>query len=208
MYDVEQRLYTTVIREMIRHENDVTNHRIMWLLIGQGLIANAYVTAGPDKGAIINTVAPVGILLTLSTFMILYKSYQARGYLQLLGDRAKIGTLPEELLPLAGWPRKRIRGWREEIWPCPWLGKASDLLEPYMFLPVLLMAAWLFLLFRHWFSLPSAAVLGVALLVVIFLLCLVCILWVRWESADECESSQSISESRRTFEPSASTQNL
>ena len=38
MHDVEPHLYTTVIREMIRHENDVTNHRIMWLLIGQGLM--------------------------------------------------------------------------------------------------------------------------------------------------------------------------
>jgi hypothetical protein len=39
--DVEPRQYPTVIREMIRRENDVTNHRIMWLLIVQGLIANA-----------------------------------------------------------------------------------------------------------------------------------------------------------------------
>ena len=45
MRDVEPQLYTMVIREIIRHENDVTNHRIMWLLIGQGLIANAYVSA-------------------------------------------------------------------------------------------------------------------------------------------------------------------
>jgi len=29
MYDVRQEQYATVIREMIRHENDVTNHRIM-----------------------------------------------------------------------------------------------------------------------------------------------------------------------------------
>jgi hypothetical protein len=46
MNGVEPRFYTTVIREMIRHENDVSNHRIMWLLIGQGLIANAYVSGG------------------------------------------------------------------------------------------------------------------------------------------------------------------
>jgi hypothetical protein len=40
MYDVRQDQYPTVIREMIRHENDVTNHRIMWLLVGQEFIAN------------------------------------------------------------------------------------------------------------------------------------------------------------------------
>jgi hypothetical protein len=37
MYDVKQEQYMTVIREMIRHENDITNHCIMWLMIGQGL---------------------------------------------------------------------------------------------------------------------------------------------------------------------------
>ena len=33
--------------------------------------------------------ASVGILVTLSAFVILYKSYQARGYLQFLGDAAR-----------------------------------------------------------------------------------------------------------------------
>ncbi|MEO8425969.1 MAG: HEAT repeat domain-containing protein, partial [Verrucomicrobiota bacterium] len=33
MPNVDPRLYTMDIREMLRHENDVTNHRIMWLLI-------------------------------------------------------------------------------------------------------------------------------------------------------------------------------
>jgi hypothetical protein len=42
MHDVQPDLYPTVIREMNRHENDVTNHRLMWLLLFQGLIVNAY----------------------------------------------------------------------------------------------------------------------------------------------------------------------
>ena len=50
MYDVKQEQYTTVIREMIRHENDVINHRIMWSLIGQGFIADSLVTV-EHKGA-------------------------------------------------------------------------------------------------------------------------------------------------------------
>ena len=45
MYDVPREHYASVIRELIRHENDVTNHRIMWLLVFQGLITNAYVNA-------------------------------------------------------------------------------------------------------------------------------------------------------------------
>jgi len=32
-HDVRQDRHRTVIREMIPHENNVTNHRIMWLLV-------------------------------------------------------------------------------------------------------------------------------------------------------------------------------
>ena len=46
MRDVEPRLYTTVISEVIRHENDVTNDRIIWLLIVQGLIRKRQRVAG------------------------------------------------------------------------------------------------------------------------------------------------------------------
>jgi hypothetical protein len=52
MYDIKQEQYTTVIREMIRHENDVTNHRIMWLLIGQEFIASAFVIVEREGGCI------------------------------------------------------------------------------------------------------------------------------------------------------------
>ncbi|MCK7481118.1 MAG: hypothetical protein M0C28_30890 [Candidatus Moduliflexus flocculans] len=37
----------------------------------------------------------------------LYKSYRARGYLLFLGQQAKQGTLPEQHLPLMGWPEKK-----------------------------------------------------------------------------------------------------
>ena len=71
MYDVRPEHYTTVIREMIRHENDVTNHRIMWLLVGQGFIVNAYVL----EHASIDLALPLaGILVALSGFVVLYKA--------------------------------------------------------------------------------------------------------------------------------------
>ncbi len=178
MNDVEPRLYTTVIREMIRHENDVTNHRIMWLLIGQGLIANAYVSAGAERTNAVSVLAPVGILVTLSAFVILYKSYQARGYLEFLGREAKQGTLPEERLPLFGWPTNRVKGWRSRVWPCPWLAKASDLLEPYMFLPSLLVLAWLFVLLKHSLAFGSRTILMLALLMTLVILSALCVVWV------------------------------
>jgi hypothetical protein len=188
MHDVEPRAYATVIREMIRHENDVTNHRLMWLLIVQGLFANAYVAVSKGNGDAVVILAPVGILVTLSAFIILYKSYHARGYLQFLGGEAKQGTLREEHLPLAGWPKQRIRGWRKKVWVCPWLGQIRDLLEPYMFLPALLLVSWLFVLMRFlhmvdvWFALALAALFSAILLGVL------CLLWVREEQKDETEA--------------------
>ena len=79
-YDVGPEQYATVIRELIRHEDDVTNHRIMWLLIVQGLLINAYVGVRQDLEATLG-LAWAGIVVTFSAFVMLYKSYQARGYL-------------------------------------------------------------------------------------------------------------------------------
>ena len=185
MYDVEPRLYATVIREMIRHENDVTNHRIMWLLIVQGLIANAYITAGQDRAGVVTALAIVGILVTLSAFAILYKSYQARGYLQFLGVEAKRGILREEQLPLAGWPMKRIKGWRKNVWICPWLGQFNELLEPYFFLPVTLVLAWLVLLMRKWFTLDLGIILLLASVTVGLIIFGLCVIWVWMQGRDE-----------------------
>ena len=187
MHDVEPRLYATVIREMIRHENDLTNHRIMWLLICQGLIANAYVGAGAQREDVVATLAIVGILVTLSTFVILYKSYQARGYLEFLGEQAKQGTLLEQDLPLFGWPGKRIKGWRRNLWLCPWLRQAGDLLEPYMFLPSLLILTWLFVLMGHRLSLGKGTLLALAIFLVAAILSVLCVVWVWYEGRNERE---------------------
>ena len=93
MPDVEPNLYPMVIREMNRHENDVTNHRIMWLLIGQGLIANGFVSAGKEKADVVLILAPLGILVTFSAFIILYKSYQARGYKNIFSAKLRAGRV-------------------------------------------------------------------------------------------------------------------
>ena len=187
MHEVEPHLYTTVIREMLRHENDVTNHRIMWLLIGQGLIANAYVGAARQNAGVVLILAPVGILVTFSAFIILYKSYQARGYLQFLGDLAKHGKLREEYLPISGWPKKRIRHWRKGRWLCLWLAEPGDLLEPYFTLPALLILAWLFVLLQYLFSLAAPATLAISVVVVAVMLASLCVLWVRVEGRTEEE---------------------
>jgi hypothetical protein len=148
IHEVRPDQYTTVIRELIRHENDLTNHRIMWLLIGQGFIATAFVSATTQSALTGVVLLRGGILIALSAFLMLYKSYQARGYLQFLGRKAKEGALQDEHLPLIGWPRTRIKGWRRDVWVCPWFGHPGDLLEPWMFLPYLFTFMWMTILLQ------------------------------------------------------------
>jgi hypothetical protein len=190
MYDVSPNQYATVIRDLIKHENDVTNHRIMWLLIGQGLLLNAYVIVRKDPEEA-RGVALAGILVALSAFVLLYKSYQARGYLNFLGAEAKQGRLEEIYLRLDGWPKKRIKNWRKDIWLCPWLERAGDLLEPYLALPSLIIAAWMFLLLETWAALPTGVVTAIAVMGAASVLSAICILWVRSQTADEEEHTMS-----------------
>ncbi len=186
MYDVRPEQYATVIRELIRHENDVTNHRTMWLLIVQGLLVNAYVGVSQEPQTAAG-IAMVGIIVTLSAFVLLYKSYQARGYLHFLGTQAKRGQLPEIWLSLDGWPKKRIKYWRRAVWACPWLERAGDLLEPYLLLPTFILSAWMLAMLRRWISQPLVIVAGAGVFLAAFILFVFCILWVWWEGKDEEE---------------------
>ncbi len=188
MNDVEPWRYPTVLREMIRHENDVTNHRIMWLLICQGLIANAYVSASTVNRRIADGLATVGVLITFSTYVLLYKSYQARGYLEFLGRAAKDGRLPESLVPLMGWPHPRVKDWRRGIWLCSWLGRVTDLLEPYVFLPAVLLLSWVVVLARRFSTLEYELLLPLCAFATIVLLAALSMFWVSRERRDESEA--------------------
>ena len=178
-YEVRPDQYTTVIRELIRHENDLTNHRIMWLLIGQGFIATAFVSSTTQSALTAVVLLRGGILLALSAFLMLYKSYQARGYLQFLGKQAKLGALQEEHLPLVGWPRKRIRGWRHEVWVCRWFGLVGDLLEPWMFLPYLFTFMWMTILLqtRTTLNVGGSAIVAAILSAATMFACCVVLVW-------------------------------
>jgi hypothetical protein len=190
MFDVPREQYTMVIREMVRHENDLTNHRIMWLLIGQGFFANAYASAkggGHSEGFLFPL---VGILVTLSAFLMLYKSYQARTYLQFLGLMAKGGILPEEHLPLMGWPRKRIKNWWRNVSVCPWFRQFSDLLEPWLFLPSIFLYMWVYTLLQQWAGLFAAVDVMLAALFTAVILSGCCILLVWSQGKEEEERTE------------------
>ncbi len=175
MYDVRQEQYPTVIREMIRHENDLTNHRIMWLLVGEGFIANAYVSVKNEGASTHPMLTMAGILVALSAFQMLYRSYRARGYLQFLGQQAKQGLLREEHLPLIGSPRNGIKGWWRTSWVCPWFRQTRDLLEPWLLLPCLFTAMWMMGLLYAETKLNIAVILILAVIVSAAILSMACI---------------------------------
>lgn len=179
MFDVQREQYPTIIREMIRHENDLTNHRIMWLLIGEGFVANAYVAAKVASLATFSILSVLGTLLALSAFVMLYRSYQARGYLVFLGQLAKQGKLQEEDLPLVGWPRKRINGWWKDSWMCPWFRRIRDLFEPWMLLPYVFTTMWMMVALRARSNLNLVAVLILSVIpsAVIILTTCVALVW-------------------------------
>jgi hypothetical protein len=104
----------------------------------------------------------------------LYRSYQARGYLRFLGHRAKEGMLQEKDLPIIGWPSQRIKGWSREVWAHPWIAKNSDVLEPWLFLPYLFLVLWLAALLRAWSDLQPTVILILALVFVVFCSAMIC----------------------------------
>jgi hypothetical protein len=185
MNDVRQDQYPSVIREMIRHENDVTNHRIVWFLIGEGFVANAYVSAKNEVVPIHSVLSLVGILVALSAFVVLYQSYEARGYLQFLGQQAKDGALSEEHLPLTGWPRNRIKGWWRSVWVFPWFRQSHDLLEPWLILPLLFSSMWMSALLHTHSSLSVGASLTVGVILSAALLSTSCLVLVWSQSKDD-----------------------
>ncbi len=188
-HDLRPEQYATLIRELIRHEDDVTNHRIMWLLIIQGLLVNVYVPVREQTRPAL-VVALAGILITLSAFVALYKSYQARGYLRFLGKEAKRGNLEEEYLPMDGWPAKRLKNWRRDEWLCPWVRGVDDLLEPYFFLPFLIQATWTFLRWQALIPSHPLFALGGAFLVTAIVLFVFCVIWVWSQSKNERERAE------------------
>jgi hypothetical protein len=190
IFDIRKDQYAAALRELLRHENDLTNHRIMWLLVGQGFIANAFVSnsvSAPMKFGL----HVVGILLTLSAFVMLYKSYQAQGYIEYLGTKAKEGTLSEEYLPLMGWPRTRISGWRRKIWICPWIRQPDDVLEPWSFLPVLFIFMWMTGLIQSETRMEPEVVIPVAIALTFAMLSVYCVVVVHYQVKQE-ESTEEL----------------
>ena len=185
LHDVRPDQYPAVIREMIRHEDQLTNHRLIWLLVGQGFIANAFVTVRNRGGSTYLLLAVAGILVAFSAFVMLYQSYQAGGYLRFLGQQAKTGTLKEEHLPLVGWPGNRVENWwRNAAWVCRWFRRSRDLIQPWILMRFLFIAMWVTGLLRAGSVLSGGATLTVGAILSAVILSTTCVI-VAWSQGKE-----------------------
>lgn len=130
----------------------------------------------------------VGMLVALSAFVVLYRSYRARGYLQFLGLQAKQGRLREEHLALVGWPRNRLKDWWRNNWACPWIRQTRDLFEPWLVLPFLFTFVWMGALLRAGSSLNLTGIFILAVILSAVILSVFCIALVWSQGKDGGEA--------------------
>jgi hypothetical protein len=112
MHDVDPQLYTTGIREMFRHENDLTNHRLVWLFNGHVLLALTWVVA-------LFMLANTTLAQTGSTFVRLDPANTPSGYLARLlinevpfpGERAYVSEAETQgaMVEILGVLHSRLR---------------------------------------------------------------------------------------------------
>ena len=125
--------YTSVLREMIRHEDVVTNNRLTWMLVSQGVLFAATAAFWKIHLAPLIVIAIMGIGTAVSVFYSLLLSRLARKHLRDLYNK-KIGddeNMKKKIPPVAGDA--------PNAWRAPWL-------NPGMFIPWWAVFAWVMLL--------------------------------------------------------------
>ncbi len=112
------REYASVIREMIQHENLLTDHRLRWMLILEGILFAGVASFWKMYWVPLVAVAGLGIVTAVSVYHALWLSARARGHLRQLYQQ-KLELHPElrdEIPPVAG----DIPGLVAFPWPYPW----------------------------------------------------------------------------------------
>jgi len=80
-----------IIREMIRHENELINHRITWFGTLQGILfaVLAFAWGKTDISILIYLLAVLGIVLSISTYYAIQSSLKAIRTLRMWWDENK-----------------------------------------------------------------------------------------------------------------------
>lgn len=119
--------YENTVREMIRHENDLMNHRISWLLTLEGLLLAAlgFAWDKTDARNLIYVFCIIGGVVSASSWRVLGGADKAIIRLYIWWDANKS----------QGYAGPGVAGfWRESWW---------DILLPWRVLPFLFIIAWL-----------------------------------------------------------------
>lgn len=127
--------YAATMRALIRHENEVSNHRTTWLMVTQGILATAASALLENFPWHALVTAVVAILVTLSIGHSLNNSFDSRQYFKKLWKKRveQRGYDMEDVLPLdGGYPNNNARAW----------------LLPDKFIPKVITVAWLLLIFN------------------------------------------------------------
>jgi len=122
-----------ILRALIRHENELTNHRVTWLLVSQSILFAAAAVFVKIHWLPSVVLAIVGIVFAVSIGQSLENSYEARQYLKRTWREsgASAGYQWEELRAVDGG----VRGVRAIQWLFPWI-----------VVPRVLMVAWFILI--------------------------------------------------------------
>jgi hypothetical protein len=113
------------VRTMIRHEDDVMNHRLSWFVALNGLLFASLGFSWGDAPELIPVLAAVGAVSSLSWIVPLF-----------LSDSA-IRRLVED------WRRNKPHNYRgPDVIAQPPMPRLAHLFLPWLLLPVLLAAAW------------------------------------------------------------------
>ncbi len=140
MKELEKELfeYASVIRTMIQHENEVTNHRLTWMLVFQGILFAAAASFWKIHLLPFIVVGLLGISTSISFSYALWLSYNARiGLRKLWNLKIKNNEeIAEKIPPITGdFGKIRI--------PIQFRFKK---LHPWLFIPQVIILCWLVML--------------------------------------------------------------
>jgi hypothetical protein len=125
----------SAFREMIKHENDLVNHRLGWLMHGQTLLFGALAFAWEKAPMPLKLLFPVlGIALALSVWRAMVASRKALEELRTEWQRCR----PKDAIDVIviGFCRK----------------SSTDFLFPWRIMPIIFASAWSSVAVIWWFS--------------------------------------------------------
>lgn len=121
--------YALIIRDMIRHENEITNNRLTWMLVLQGILFVASASFWRIHWLPLLIITILGVVTSISFFYALLLSRKARIYLRSLWKKKieKQKELVERIPPVAGDAPIQHR---------------FPTLNPWLFLPWVFVSCW------------------------------------------------------------------